>query len=398
MDIKRLPISEIYPYPNNPRKNDGAVDAVAESIRQCGYVAPIVVDENGVILAGHTRYKALQKLGAEDCEVVVRAGLSDEQKRKYRLLDNKTGEIAEWDFDLLVEELDNLDFGDLDLDWGMNNEWFDREEKDGTDREEGNDRYNEFIEKFDPKKTTDDCYTPDEVYEAVANWVANEYGLSKSTFFRPFYPGGDYKKETYYGKVVVDNPPFSILAEIKRFYTEHSVRFFLFAPTLTLFSAADSEITFIPCGVNVTYENGACVSTSFVTNLEKSDVIVKTAPSLYKAVDEANDRAQAANKASMPKYEYPDNILTAAIAARWCKYGVEYALNRSDCVKVTALDAQKETGDAIFGGGFLLGEDAAIERAAAKKAAAIKWRLSERELEIVRKLGGDINGATKKRN
>ena len=90
------------------------MDAVAESIRQCGYIAPIIVDENGVILAGHTRYKALQKLGRSVADVVVKTGLSDEQKRKYRILDNKTAELAEWDYDLLKQELENIDFAELE--------------------------------------------------------------------------------------------------------------------------------------------------------------------------------------------------------------------------------------------------------------------------------------------
>lgn len=108
-------LSEIYPYGKNPRKNDGAVDAVAESIRQCGYVAPIIVDEDGVILAGHTRYKALKKLGHETADVLVKSGMTEEQKKKYRLLDNKTGELAQWDFELLADELEELDFGDFDF-------------------------------------------------------------------------------------------------------------------------------------------------------------------------------------------------------------------------------------------------------------------------------------------
>ena len=114
MEIVKLKLSKIKPYAKNPRKNDGAVDAVAESIRQCGYCAPIVVDEDYVILAGHTRYKALKKLGWAEAEVVVRAGLTDEQKRKYRLLDNKTNEFAGWDFELLESELDGLDFEGFD--------------------------------------------------------------------------------------------------------------------------------------------------------------------------------------------------------------------------------------------------------------------------------------------
>lgn len=122
MQLTRKKLSEITPYERNPRKNDQAVDAVAESIRQCGYVAPIIVDEDGIILAGHTRYKALKKLGMEDAEVVVREGLTEYQKRKYRLLDNKTGEIAEWDFELLEKELEGLDFAALELDWGLDEE------------------------------------------------------------------------------------------------------------------------------------------------------------------------------------------------------------------------------------------------------------------------------------
>lgn len=122
MEIVKKRIDDIHPYENNPRKNDSAVDAVIESIKQCGYIAPIIVDENGTILAGHTRYKALKKIGITECDVAVAYGLSDEQKRKYRLLDNKTNELAEWDLDLLKDELSDLDFGNLDIDWGLSEE------------------------------------------------------------------------------------------------------------------------------------------------------------------------------------------------------------------------------------------------------------------------------------
>ena len=119
MNIVNKLLSDICPYKNNPRKNDPAVNAVVESIRQCGYIAPIIVDEDNVILAGHTRWKALKKLGRTECECVVKAGLTEEQKKKYRLLDNKTNELADWDFDMLADELEGLDFGDLQLDWGV---------------------------------------------------------------------------------------------------------------------------------------------------------------------------------------------------------------------------------------------------------------------------------------
>lgn len=115
MDLVEMNVSDIIPYSNNPRINDDAVEAVKESIKQCEYVAPIIVDENNVILAGHTRLKALKELGYTSIQVCVKNGLTDEQKRKYRLLDNKTAEIADWDFDRLDNELGDLNFGDFDF-------------------------------------------------------------------------------------------------------------------------------------------------------------------------------------------------------------------------------------------------------------------------------------------
>ena len=121
MELKKLKLTEIKPYGKNPRKNDGAVDAVAESIKQCGYCSPIVVDENYEVLAGHTRLKALKKLGRKECEVVVKEGLTEEQKQKYRILDNKTGEFAEWDFNVLDALLPSLDFDGFDFGFEVQN-------------------------------------------------------------------------------------------------------------------------------------------------------------------------------------------------------------------------------------------------------------------------------------
>ena len=255
------------------------------------------------------------------------------------------------------------------------------------------DEYKKFTEKFKTKKTTDDCYTPPAVFDAVAGWVAAEYGLDTAKFVRPFYPGGDYQRETYGpDAVVVDNPPFSIITQIIRFYGEHGTRFFLFAPALTLFSSHEKNVTYLPCGVPITYANGAIVPTSFVTNLEPDEIQVRCAPDLYKAVDKANKENMAEGKKELPKYIYPDNIVTAAIAQRWCKYGVEYKLLRRSCLFVRELDAQKAIGKTIFGSGFLLSERAAAERAAAERTAANKWQLSTEELEIVRYLDAREEG------
>lgn len=119
MEIKRVPLDSIIPYAKNPRKNDAAAKQVAQSIRECGYCNPIIVDENMVILAGHTRAKALKILGWTECDIIVRDGLTEEQKTKYRLYDNKTGEIAEWDAEKLIAEMEDLDFSAFDLDWNL---------------------------------------------------------------------------------------------------------------------------------------------------------------------------------------------------------------------------------------------------------------------------------------
>ena len=113
MQIIDKKIGEIKPYEKNPRKNDNAVDAVANSISQFGFKNPIVIDGNNVIICGHTRYKAAQKLGLDVVPCVVADDLTDEQIKAYRLADNKVSELAEWDIDLLGEELN--DIFDIDM-------------------------------------------------------------------------------------------------------------------------------------------------------------------------------------------------------------------------------------------------------------------------------------------
>ena len=121
MQIELRPIDQIKPYPGNPRQNDEAVDAVAASLKEFGFRQPIVVDEGGVIIVGHTRYKAALKLGLTQVPVHVATDLTPAQVKAYRIADNATNEIAEWNYELLPIELSALqemhfDIGTLGFD------------------------------------------------------------------------------------------------------------------------------------------------------------------------------------------------------------------------------------------------------------------------------------------
>lgn len=117
MKVENWPLERIIPYARNPRKNDGAaVDKTAASIKEYGWRQPIVVDAEGVIVAGHTRYKAAHKLGLAEAPVHVAAGLTPAQIKAYRIADNRVGEEAEWDEDLLKLEMEDLSAdGGVDL-------------------------------------------------------------------------------------------------------------------------------------------------------------------------------------------------------------------------------------------------------------------------------------------
>lgn len=117
MKVEQIKIEEILPYDQNPRDNSAAVEKVADSIKEFGWQQPIVVDEEKIILAGHTRHLAALSMGAKEVPVLIAKGLTEAQKKAYRIVDNKTSELAEWDKELLKSEflaLQELDF-DLNL-------------------------------------------------------------------------------------------------------------------------------------------------------------------------------------------------------------------------------------------------------------------------------------------
>ena len=268
--------------------------------------------------------------------------------------------------------------------------------------------YDGFVEKFKPKKTTDDCYTPPAVYDAILGWLRENVDIEGREIVRPFYPGGDFERFEYpEGCVVVDNPPFSIITKICRWYMAHKIDFFLFAPHLTLFSARLIEWTCIVTSAPIIYENGANVNTDFVSSLF-GDIRVMTAPKLRRRIVEACKKDREQNRKQVPKYRYPYNVTSAALLGKIATY-VDFVIRSSECRFISRLDSQSG-GAGIFGGGVLLSnakaaEKAAAEKAAAEKAAAEKaaekaaaekaaagecesivWELSDRERRIIEEL------------
>lgn len=256
-----------------------------------------------------------------------------------------------------------------------------------------NETYEEFVDKFKPKKTTDDCYTPEIVYKAVSDWVSNEYDLNACDFVRPFYPGGDFEHFDYENKIVVDNPPFSILSKIVDFYLENNVKFLLFAPALILFCYGTRNVTLLPIHVDITYENGAKISTSFITNLENPDIQIYGSKTLYDAVKNANDINVKSMAKQLSKYQYPNNVVTVSRIHKISKH-IDIKIPRSQLHRVTKLDEQNKYKKGIYGYGFLCSDKIEQEiKAKEIKAEEIKaeelkfyWQLSDREKEIIEKL------------
>ncbi len=178
--------------------------------------------------------------------------------------------------------------------------------------------YTDFVKKFEPKKTTDDCYTPEAVYDAVLEYV-NKYIIKPSNMrfsriLRPFKPGGDYLAEKYNEKtVVIDNPPFSIYAQIVKNYLRMGVKFFLFAPALTLF-VKGSACQYVITSSNIIYENGARVRTSFATNLLPPESKILISATLANEIK--NAQQQKTQKKKMQLFE---NYISSAQLLKYCK-------------------------------------------------------------------------------
>ncbi|MDD6041920.1 MAG: hypothetical protein PUD63_12125 [Clostridia bacterium] len=245
------------------------------------------------------------------------------------------------------------------------------------------------MDKFKPKLTTDDCYTPESVYEAVRAFVFEHYDLAEDTqVVRPFWPGADYKSVIYPENcVVIDNPPFSLISQIEKFYLKNGIRFFMFAPALTIFKPYKG-MHYVLTDSTITYENGAKVNTAFVTDLGEN--LVEVSAELHKSVEAADRKNKDAKCKKIPKYEFPSEIVTSAKLGLLASKGVSFAIKENEAVFIENIDSMKAFGKKLFGQAFLISEKAAAEKAAAEKAAAEKaivWELSEREKSIVHSLG-----------
>ena len=242
--------------------------------------------------------------------------------------------------------------------------------------------YEGFVDKFKTKLTTDDCYTPEPVYKAVLDFVGTLVDLSDREVVRPFYPGGDFVNHPYpANSIVVDNPPFSILSAILRFYCQNGITFFLFGPELTLFLSRDCDLTYIIAGATITYENGAEVKTGFITNIP-SEYRIWCCPQLKKSIEDA----QAKTDKTKRGFVYPENIVTAAILGRIAAHQTELKIRKKSCLPISDSDSAQAAGRALFGGGFILSDGAAAERAAAERAAATRLHLSPREQRLIKHL------------
>ena len=411
-DLPTIRIDELVPYANNAKiHGPEQIEQLRRSLREFGFVSPVLIDENKNLIAGHGRVEAARAEGMTEVPYVTVSDLTEAQRRAYIIADNRLTEAGVWDagrLKLEMQELQALEF-DTDLTGFVMDEIetipvsaYERSKPDlktdhfwGEAEGESSEEYSAFVEKFKPKLTTDDCYTPQNIYETIRDWALEHYGLQGAPVIRPFYPGGDYERETYPdGCEVIDNPPFSILSQICRFYTERGIRFFLFAPALTLFSIAAGTCNYLPMSCRITYENAADVRTSFVTNL--GDLKIETVPELWRRVDELNTQNTCEGAAELPGYTYPDCVMTPIRIAPTAKW-ITLRVRAEDASFIRALDAQRDHGKAIYGAAFLLSEKAAAEKAAAEKAAAEKaaaekreqfvWELSDREKAIVAALG-----------
>lgn len=188
---------------NYRRHNEKNRQRIRKSIDECGFGRSVVIDADGVLVAGNGVHSVIDKntpvrvVETDGTELVVvrRTDLheGDEKRRMLALADNATSDHVEWEKQLIMEDFGAEVMRDYEI---------------GIEYNEEQSEYDEFTKKFEDKLTTDDCFTPKNVYKAVKGFVVEKFGLKDAKVIRPFYPNGNYQKEEYpEGSVVIDNPP-----------------------------------------------------------------------------------------------------------------------------------------------------------------------------------------------
>lgn len=331
-------IEDLNPYENNPRMNNQAVEYVKKSIQEFGFKIPIIIDKNNTIVCGHTRYKACKDLDIYKIPCIMADDLTDKQIKAFRLADNKSSELAVWDSKRLEIELQELTKSDeLNIkEFGFltnEQEFFKNDtQQEKFEHEEDNEEYNNFLDKFKDKLTTDDCFTPPNIYAAVADFVETEYNVKKENFVRPFYPGGDFENYKYKDTdIVVDNPPFSLFAKIINFYLDNNIKFFIFGDGMTTMSAKRKEFTCIAVGEAIEYQNGAKVSTSFITNMDNKNILIRTSHRLTNELKRINKENSRKLKSDYKKYSYPKNILGIADIKKMTRNKEDLFIKNNEC-------------------------------------------------------------------
>ncbi|MBQ8097222.1 MAG: chromosome partitioning protein ParB [Prevotella sp.] len=246
--------------------------------------------------------------------------------------------------------------------------------------------YELFIKKFTERpKTTDECWTPPDVYDAVLRYVGTLISLEGRDILRPFYPGGDYEHADYpEGGVVIDNPPFSQFTRICRFFMERGIPFFLFGPGLTIFSCLKHGCSVVVVADQLRFDNGAMVKCNFATNL-LGDTLVLSSPRLSRMLEACASQNQ---KVNLPSFDYPEELLAVSDLQTIARGDDEFAVSRSEACLCRNLDLHPKKGG-LFGDHLLVAKANANakDKAKAKAKAVIPIRLSEREQRIVEGLG-----------
>lgn len=257
--------------------------------------------------------------------------------------------------------------------------------------------YSEFVEKFKPKLTTDECYTPPVVYDAIRDYVNEHiFSLEGHRIVRPFFPGGDFEHFDYQpNDIVLDNPPFSILARIVKFYLSKKIKFWLFAPREALFNYLrfSGVVCYVSC-TQIVYHNGVNVNTSFITNLIDPNIAFIVDGNLRDKIIRIQKEGKQSKTEKRVSYLWDKHIISSSLCGQICKSRITWTVRRQDCVPIDGIGSTK-----IFGRGALLSDKATLQRIKKEKEAReeearekgsyynpIRIELTDKEKEIIKNL------------